>query len=441
MSSYKKSLVGCLLLFLFSGCSVKTDNIENKDTNKRKFTEVKTKKFEPENQYIILALESESQRLYYDARQLYFDLFENTNNYEYLVKCLIISTNLKDFESVKTLVSEYLKDNIKEEEVMLRLYSFSLFKLEEKQKAILYGEKLISLYPNSINYELLGSLYLDDKQYLKAYQFFEKSFILDNSSTSLQTLTNIQYFNLSQKKEAIEKIENYFKSNPYEFNLAVQLASFYEQEKQKDKLISHLKNVYYFYKKSDNQLLVNKAKILFVKATAIDNIPLSIEFLEQNGEEDEILLNLYKVSNQNQKAYKLVEKLYEKTNNLDYLGQMAVLEFEMSENKKDVLESVISKFDKVLQTTNNSVYQNYLAYILIDFEVDINKGLRLVKKALLQQPNNIAYIDTLAWGEYKIKNCKEANNQMKKVVDEVGLDDEEIKFHWEKIKECSSDIR
>jgi hypothetical protein len=25
---------------------------------------------------------------------------------------------------------------------------------------------------------------------------------------------------------------------------------------------------------------------------------------------------------------------------------------------------------------------------------------------------------------------------MKQVVDEVGLDDEEIKLHWEKIKEC-----
>ena len=82
--------------------------------------------------------------------------------------------------------------------------------------------------------------------------------------------------------------------------------------------------------------------------------------------------------------------------------------------------------------------------LLIKNEIFVDEKIvkeERISNLLLQQPNNIAYIDTLAWGEYKIKNCKEANNQMKKVVDEVGLDDEEIKFHWEKIKECSSDIR
>ena len=63
-------------------------------------------------------------------------------------------------------------------------------------------------------------------------------------------------------------------------------------------------------------------------------------------------------------------------------------------------------------------------------------AVTLVKKALVQEPNNLAYIDTLAWGQYKLKNCKEANKQMKRVVDEIGLNDEEIKLHWEKIKEC-----
>ena len=73
---------------------------------------------------------------------------------------------------------------------------------------------------------------------------------------------------------------------------------------------------------------------------------------------------------------------------------------------------------------------------MIDFNIDIKRGLVLVKKALETEPNNIAYIDTLAWGEYKLKNCKEAYIQMKKVVDEVGMDDEEIKLHWEQIQEC-----
>ena len=108
----------------------------------------------------------------------------------------------------------------------------------------------------------------------------------------------------------------------------------------------------------------------------------------------------------------------------------------MAEDKSKVLNDVIFKFDKVLLVTNNHIYENYLAYILIDFDVNVKKGIALVKKALKEEPNNLAYIDTLAWGEYKLKNCQEANKQMKRVVDEIGLNDEEIKLHWEKIKEC-----
>ena len=58
------------------------------------------------------------------------------------------------------------------------------------------------------------------------------------------------------------------------------------------------------------------------------------------------------------------------------------------------------------------------------------------KKALKKEPKNLAYLDTLAWGEYKLNNCAEAYIQMKKVVDEAGLEDKEIRLHWEKIKEC-----
>jgi tetratricopeptide (TPR) repeat protein len=434
--SYKKSLILCSLLFLLNGCSTKTINNENKDVSEKIFTKVKTKPYDLENQYIILALESENQKLYYNAIDIYFNLFEKTNNYEYLVKYLTLSTNLNDFESVKKYASKYLVDNIKEEETILRLYIFSLYKLDEKKEAIKNGEKLIDLYKNSVNYELLGSIYLGEKEYFKAYSLFDLSYKLNNLSATLLTLTNIQFYNLLQKNEAISKLENHIQMSGYDFNLSIQLLSFYENEHNKEKLVSFLKNMYYYYKKSDNQFLLNKTKILFIKYVARDDINIAIKFLEENNEEDENLLNLYKITNQPQKAYDLLVKLYNNSNNLDYLAQQAIIKFEMTENKELVLSEVIEKFEKVLETMDNHIYENYLAYILIDFDLDLKKGLELIKKALISDPTNIAYIDTLAWAEYKLNNCAEAYNQMKKVVDEVGLDDEEIKLHWEKIKEC-----
>mgnify|MGYP003618988083 FL=1 len=98
MSSYKRSLILCFVLLVLNGCSTKTLNGKSGDVSKTTFTEVKIKPYNLENQYIILALESENQKLYNDASSLYFKLYENTNNYEYLVKYLSIATTVKDFE-------------------------------------------------------------------------------------------------------------------------------------------------------------------------------------------------------------------------------------------------------------------------------------------------------------------------------------------------------
>ena len=194
--------------------------------------------------------------------------------------------------------------------------------------------------------------------------------------------------------------------------------------------------MYNEYKSNNEIMSLNKTKILLVKYLAKDSVSTAIDFLEQNKEEDEVLLSLYKITNQPQKIYDLLEVLYLKSNNIDYLAQQAIIQFEMSEDKKKVLNEVVMKFDRVLYNSDNHIYQNYLAYILIDYDLNVRRGVSLVKKALEKDPKNIAFLDTLAWGEYKLKNCKEAFNQMKKVIDEVGLDDEEIRTHWQKIKEC-----
>ena len=330
MSSYKKSLILCFSLLFLSGCSSKTVDLENKQPEIKKFVEIKTKNFELENQYIMLALEFENQRLYYDARDLYFVLFEKTNNYEYLVKHLAIATQLKDYEIVKKNASKYHKNNIKQEEIILRLYTFSLFKLASYDDALLNGEKLVKLFPNDVNFELLGTIYLQQQNYLKAYELFNSAFNLNKSVNTFLNLTNIQYFNLLQKEEAIKRIEEYVKTNDYDFNLSMQLISFYEKEQKTEKIIPFLKDMYQSYKNSNEALSLGKTKILLVKYLAKDNVGIAIDFLEQNNEEDEILLNLYKITNQPLKAYNLLDRLYKKSNNLDFLAQQAIIQFEIA---------------------------------------------------------------------------------------------------------------
>lgn len=434
MPSYKKIIIFCLFLTtIFIGCSIKDSNLEKKEEENRNFTKIEIKNFDLENYYIMYALEMEEQKLYVNARDMYLKLFENTNNYEYFVKYLAITTQLNEYDVVKEKVSKYMIDNIKEEEVILRLYSYSLFKLNEIDKAILNARKLANKYQNTMNYELLATIYLANKDFQNAHDNFENALKFEESSGVILTLTNLEFFHLNQKEEAINKLKNHLPKSEYDFNLSLQLLAFYENLNQKDKIVDFLKQMFIYYKKNDNELLLNKTKALFWKY--IDK-NVAIAFWEEQNEVDDFLLNFYRTTNQIQKAYNLLTKLYQNTNNVDFLAQQAIIEFELATDKKSVLKDVISKFDIVMKASSYHIYQNYFAYILIDYEINIQKGLDLVKEALEQEPTNIAYIDTLAWGEYKARNCKEAYYWMKKIVDEIGLDDTEIKYHWERIKEC-----
>ncbi|MCT7911279.1 hypothetical protein N5912_05530 [Arcobacter lacus] len=433
MPSYKKIIIFCFFLAtIFIGCSIKDTNLENKEQSKN-FAKVQTKNFDFENYYIMYALELEEQKMYVNARDMYLKLFENTNNYEYFVKYLAITTQLNEYDLVKEKVSKYMIENIKEEEIILRLYSYSLFKLNEIDEAISNAKKLSKKYESAMNYELLGTIYLANKDFKDAHDSFENALKFEDSSGIILTLTNIEFFQLNEKEDAIKRVKDYIPKSEYDFNLSLQLLAFYENLNEKNKIVEFLKEMFVYYKKTDNELLLNKTKALFWKY--IDK-NIAISFWEEQKEEDEFLLNFYRSTNQMQKAYDLLTKLYKNSSNIDFLAQQAIIEFETANDKKSVLKDVLSKFDLVMKSSSYHIYQNYYAYILIDYDIDIKKGLELVKQALEQEPTNIAYLDTLAWGEYKAKNCKEAYYWMKQIVDEVGLEDSEIKLHWEKIQEC-----
>jgi|TARA_B100001063_G_scaffold120139_1_gene112168 hypothetical protein len=439
VSSYKNYLVTSTLLFLLTGCNYIEPKIATNEVtiNNASFKKQNTKYFNLEDEYIMYALEYESQKNYKASREIYFKLFENTNNHEYLVNYLNSSFILKDYESVKKYASLNMIEDIKEEELILKMYTLSLLKLKEKEETIKYAKKLVNKFYHDSNHSLLASIYLDLQEYEKALEEFEKAYKVKGTVETFQTITSIQYNYTNEKEESKYRILNYIEKNNYPFNLSLQLLSFYEKDKQKDKIVPLLEKMHFEYKEMNKKVVLIKTQDLLIRYLIKEDSKKAIEFLEKNSIKSNILLQLYKNENELNKANLLLDKLYKKTNNLDYLGQQAILEFEMAKNKQMVLPNVISKFDKVLAKISNPIYENYLAYILIDYDLDIKRGLTLIKKALILEPDNLAFIDTLAWGLYKNKDCKNAYIQMKKVVDSAGLDDEEVKLHWEKIKECT----
>lgn len=433
MSSYKKYLVLFILGVLFASCQVEEQGFIEEKKEVKEFVKVEAKAFDLEDYYIVYALEMENAGMYNDAQSLYFKLFENTNKYEYLINHINILVQFKEYERALSTIKKYFIEGIKEEELLLRFEAFSLFKLEHLQEALNKALNLVSLYPNPDTYELLATIYLEQNDYENAKLAFEKVLEYQFSASVVQIKTNLEFFKLDMKSKAIKELEKYLLKSEYDFNLALQLITFYSNLNEDENIKKVLKNMFLYYIKNND--ISNKDRTISLMLQNFKSEEL-IAYLERSHLEDELLLDLYQREEKFQKAYDLLQKMYEKYQNTEYLAQQAIFEFELAKDKKKVLASVIEKFNLALEDSTNHIYQNYLAYLLIDYDLDIQKGLELVEKALEQEPDNMAYLDTLAWGEYKIKDCKKAYENMKKVVDTIGLEDEEVSFHWKKIQEC-----
>jgi len=136
---------------------------------------------------------------------------------------------------------------------------------------------------------------------------------------------------------------------------------------------------------------------------------------------------------------KLANKFYKKDKNAKWLAEKAVLTFEKAVDKNDekMIDKVVQYFDQAISMgVDDSIYLNYYGYTLIDKDIDIKKGMKIISDALIQQPDNSYYLDSLAWGYYIEKSCKKAYKMMKRVVDIEGLKEPEIVKHWNIIKEC-----
>ena len=75
---------------------------------------------------------------------------------------------------------------------------------------------------------------------------------------------------------------------------------------------------------------------------------------------------------------------------------------------------------------------NFYGYLLADFNQELDFAEHLINKALAQEPDNVAYIDSLAWVRYRQGRFAEALDEMAKVLKYNGLEqdpDGELREH------------
>ncbi|MFB3825622.1 MAG: tetratricopeptide repeat protein [Bryobacteraceae bacterium] len=94
----------------------------------------------------------------------------------------------------------------------------------------------------------------------------------------------------------------------------------------------------------------------------------------------------------------------------------------MYEKMKDFDRSE-AEFRKVLaEDPDNASAMNYLGYMLADRNVRLEEAQKLITRALELDPNNGAYLDSLAWVYYRQNKLPEAENLLIRALERVGND-------------------
>jgi len=416
MSRYYSLIV---VLVLLVGCSTKEVVIMNETTKKV---------FEEEDNLILQALDYQQNGDYVNARKIYHALYEQSQKKVYLTEDAGLAFVLGDPDA-HDLIMQGIK-KYPDEKNFNRLLVGQLVKekrYEEAEKEIL---RLIEFNKSVQHLSIAGNLYLQMKAYDLALKYFESAYKQEQNEDILINIVDLLNRFLGRKDDAIAYLETYATMEGCGNHACYKLIEIYGRDRNVQGLIATYKKL---YKEEQSEEIAKKIVELMLY---IKDVKGATNFLEKTGFNQDMLLQIYATQKKFKEAYTLAEKLYDESKNLDYLGKMAIYEYELNKTNlaPETLQSISRKFDEVTSLLKDSVYLNYYGYLLIDHDIDVSKGIALVQEALKLEPNSPYYLDSLAWGLYKQGQCDEAYNIMKYFGEHVM--EEEVIAHIEAIKKC-----
>ena len=391
-----------------------------------------------EDALIIKALFNEEAGKLSQSKALYELLYRVTGKKEYLLqsaKDTLLQKSEPD-EIIKDLVA-WVSAHPQERDVALYRMLVALY---IQQGSLVDAENVADAYlsvDTPVEDQMaVASLKLELGKPEEATVLLKSAYRKEEDEKILLQLSSVLEKNLHRTEEAIVLLDAHIKKHKEaSVGIYFKLIELYAKEK-------NLKNVEALYKqlyqKDPQKYFLQKIIEISLYRHDIDGI---ISFLEQNPGNEEILFTFYKEKKQYKKAIAIAQNLYKKTQSVKWLAEEGMLVYEQAKQSSAINPAALKTMHDLLEEAlrkglKDALYLNYYGYTLIDHDLDIDRGIALVKKALKQDPANTYYLDSLAWGLYKKGRCSKAYAMMKKVVAKEGFTEEEIKMHWDLIRKC-----
>ncbi len=420
-----KYIATLFFVVLFAGCSASQQDTALNPSKKT---------FDKEDFIILLALRAEQLNDYNASSSIFETLYKKSNKKEYLYRSLQGDLITKQNEKVISRVDALTKGSFDDYQ-LVRYKILALSRVGKIQEAKTNAIMLVKESDAVSDYLLLSNIYIALGKYDTALKYLESAYAKKFDEKILDKMAVVLFVNLDRKKDAIAQLESHALMYGCSSIVCKRLISFYSEQNNIDGLLSVYLRLYAQHKQ---EKIANQIVQIYGYEKNYEKL---IEFLKENKIDNPLLLQLYSQTKNYKEASLIASDLYKSTGEINYLGQSAIFEYEGAKDKNDskMHKRVLKKLYKVLEVDKNPLYLNYIGYLLIDHEIDVKKGIKYIKTALGYNPTSEYYLDSLAWGYYKLGKCKKANKIMKKIMKIEGASSEaEVKVHYEKIKKCKS---
>jgi len=176
---------------------------------------------------------------------------------------------------------------------------------------------------------------------------------------------------------------------------------------------------------NSSDLTITLAMLYGEKADTVAARQLLEGLLKGNDGDIEIYLDIAQVESRGRK-FAEAEQSAQKAEQLAHEGSARESVWYMLGaiyERQKKFDDAEQEFRKVLDVNpNNGPVLNYYGYMLADRGVRVEEATSLIQRALKQEPNNGAYLDSLAWAYYRQNKLVQAEEYQRRAIEHEGND-------------------
>ena len=280
----------------------------------------------------------------------------------------------------------------------------------------------------------VADFFVATKQFKEAVPIYERAIAIDPGQVSPHENLARCYIATDQTDKAIAALEDLIKVNPADASAYESLAKLYRSGGQLDKAIADYEQSL-LINPNNVEGYENVTNLLLIQNQAEKAIPL-LEDARKRYPGDPRYTYLLAVTMERAKQHQPALETFEQAETEAEGALPALLDaqfyfdFGAAAEQAGLYDRAGTLLKKALALEDDSkriaVYSNYLGYMWVDHNLNVEEGGDLIKRALEIEPDNGAYLDSLGWYYYRTNQFDQAAVELTKAIEATKPEDETV---------------